>query len=224
MYIRKHASIRMQERCSLSENELKNLLQSGKYYPIGRDDVKRHEHKMIYSELDNEFLVVVEDYDNHDIITILTLDYHNAWLLSPDILELAQKSLMPKSKRSSHKVESVNSAKIFVRIASEIEYKKIYKVIKKTRQDTVKVCDLSIIELIAYGYPDNLCLTIDNFRDIFLNNFQFRNSVKSYILLKAGDIVPYSAFSDKFVIEGYLFCFGGDTLSMDVGFNYKKKA
>ena len=70
------------------------MLSEGRYYPIGADGQKEHVHKAIYSPKDDRLFVVVQDSDNHDVITLLPLEYHNAWRIDHEAIEtLAREAL-----------------------------------------------------------------------------------------------------------------------------------
>lgn len=85
--ITKHAAIKISDRTHLSQGEMQSMLAEGKYYPVGIDGKKEHIHKIIYSPKDDQLFVVVEDHNNHDIITLLPLDYHNSWKLDIETLD-----------------------------------------------------------------------------------------------------------------------------------------
>ena len=176
MNIRKHAVIRLEQRCQLQPHEVRHILENDKYHPIGRDERQQHQHLLIYSEKDNECFVVVQDEGNKDVITVLPLNYHNAWEIHPDAEELAIKAfygneqydeMTRKAKESQDKVNlelrEERISQIVVRTIGINAIKRVItytaraydgKVIPSKKTTTHIVCDIPIQELLDLGFSD----------------------------------------------------------------------
>ena len=94
MEVKKHAVTRIRQRCSLTVREVRQIIASGKYYPIGRDIGREHEHRIIYSPPDDMLFVVVSSEDTNDIVTLLPIDYDKACRISESVLETAKRHLL----------------------------------------------------------------------------------------------------------------------------------
>ena len=92
MIIKNHALVRIQERCSLTALQIKQIVDKNQYWPIGIKD--GHHHKLFYSIPDDECFILVNDQKTNTLITILPLNYHHAWHIDDSALTLAKKAIL----------------------------------------------------------------------------------------------------------------------------------
>jgi hypothetical protein len=100
--LRKHANIRLLERCQLSPHQLIYLIENHVFTQIGIDSEQKHNHLLIYSEKDDECFVIIQDQTNNEIITILTTEYHNAWQIHPDAITLTKTTSLNHFKTNKY--------------------------------------------------------------------------------------------------------------------------
>ena len=71
----RHAEVRLGERCKLSPEKLKNLLDHGVTIPVALQKGGRHAKRLLYSSPDQEWFIIVQDADDGGILTVMPLDY-----------------------------------------------------------------------------------------------------------------------------------------------------
>ncbi len=88
-----HGAQRLAERTSFLESDFLALLDAGKSAPVGIEEKTNRLHRLVYSVKDDDCFVAVQDMANGEVITVLTLEYHEnlAWKLSSDSQNLARK-------------------------------------------------------------------------------------------------------------------------------------
>lgn len=76
-----HASDRMKQRTSFSEEQLYFWLQHQLYVDLGEKPGIHKKHLLFYSPVDEDYYIIIQDRYTGDIITVLTLEYHRnlAW-------------------------------------------------------------------------------------------------------------------------------------------------
>jgi len=87
----KHAKLRLQERTVLSEQDFVNIMDTYRSVSAGYEPQTFRWHRLFYSRADDTHYVAVQDISNGEVITILTLDYHDnlAWKISKKKLKQA---------------------------------------------------------------------------------------------------------------------------------------
>jgi hypothetical protein len=70
-----HAETRLAERSKLSPGALKCLLDNGVTVPVALQKGGRHAKRLVYSSADQDWLIVVQDAGDGDILTVMPLDY-----------------------------------------------------------------------------------------------------------------------------------------------------
>lgn len=78
-------------RTQLSEAELEAILDQGLCVPIGIEEKSQKVHKLFYSAKDKQCFVAIQDDATGEIVTILTLDYHNRWIISLEVVAEAKR-------------------------------------------------------------------------------------------------------------------------------------
>ena len=73
----KHAIDKIYERTSLNPGIVTGILKNNTDICVGSRNNKVH--RLFYSMSDNECFVAIQDINNGDIITVITLDYHQEW-------------------------------------------------------------------------------------------------------------------------------------------------
>lgn len=111
----KHAFFRVGERLRLTPEEVAEIINSGKYVPIGQE--KSKVHKAFYSKPDHQCFIAIhdEDFGKNEIVTILPLDYHHRWEVSEDVFYQAK--ALANGDQENHSLEIDELTK---EIASEI--------------------------------------------------------------------------------------------------------
>ncbi len=78
---RKHAKQRIKERTKMTTQDISNLLGRGVHVNLGSKPGIHKSHLLLYSVVDSQYYVLVQDKNNGDIISFLPLEYHEnlAW-------------------------------------------------------------------------------------------------------------------------------------------------
>ena len=71
----RHAAARLGERCKLSPENLKRLLDNGVTIPVALQKGGRHAKRLLYSTPEQAWFIVVQDADDGGILTVMPLDY-----------------------------------------------------------------------------------------------------------------------------------------------------
>lgn len=82
----KHALIRITQRSKLSTFELANMLEDRRYVLLGSKPGMTKQHLLIYSAVDLEYFVVIQDDIDGTIVTVLPTEYHEnlAWAVTEE--------------------------------------------------------------------------------------------------------------------------------------------
>lgn len=103
----KHAKERLSQRSRMSPKELLGIVDSDKTIIIGKEDKHDRVHKLFWSIQDSMWFVVVQDWSNGDIITLLP-PAKSQWKISLNTLGTAKRLAMGQPiVDSSVKMESV---------------------------------------------------------------------------------------------------------------------
>lgn len=71
----RHAEVRLSERCSLTPERLKCLLDHGASIPVATQKGGRHAKRLLYSPPDETWFIVVQDGNNGGVLTVMPLEY-----------------------------------------------------------------------------------------------------------------------------------------------------
>src|SRR2546421_358030 len=71
----RHAEARLSERCKLSPQKLKRLLDNGVAVPVATQKGGRHATRLVYSSPDQAWFIVVQDADDGGVLTVIPLEY-----------------------------------------------------------------------------------------------------------------------------------------------------
>jgi hypothetical protein len=71
----RHAELRLGERCKLSPEKLKHLVDHGVTIPVALQKGGRHAKRLLYSSPDQAWFIIVQDADDGGILTVMPLDY-----------------------------------------------------------------------------------------------------------------------------------------------------
>jgi len=177
MKMRKHASIRIYERCSLNNYEIASKLKNDKYYPIGMEG--NRQHRLIYSEPDCEFFVLVYDIKTDEAITILPLDYHNRWKLSESVLEVAKQHLGLSEKP---KEKNIPDTSFSLGIIANVNFMTInslgVEVIAKSH--SFKLGTIYVPELKRMGLTNECKYNYKDVKSLFYSKNKFVSNVKKW--------------------------------------------
>lgn len=78
-----HALLRLEERFKLKVESIREFIEKELFVPIGRDGSSNRLSLLIYSILDNEYIVFIYDEKTKEVVTVLPSNYHNRWVVSP---------------------------------------------------------------------------------------------------------------------------------------------
>lgn len=70
-----HAKRRIGERCSLSQSEIKNILDADGTVVIHLQKGGRYAHRLLYSVRDKEWFMIVQDGGDGGVLTVMPLEY-----------------------------------------------------------------------------------------------------------------------------------------------------
>jgi hypothetical protein len=93
-----HAYEVIQTRMIINPQDLLNLLDKDLCVPLGYEQGTNKQHRLFYSIDDRECFVAVQDTANGEIVTVLPMQYHNRWKVSPQAESLAIELVMPKPR------------------------------------------------------------------------------------------------------------------------------
>lgn len=77
-----HAGLRVDQRTSLNAEAIADQIDRRVYLPLGRVPGFNKEHLLLFSAPDDACFVVVRDWVCGTVITVLPLNYHDAWPVS----------------------------------------------------------------------------------------------------------------------------------------------
>ncbi|MBI1956967.1 MAG: hypothetical protein HYS44_00705 [Candidatus Niyogibacteria bacterium] len=89
-----HAFERARARLSLTLAEVKALLDDDLVVLIGREDNSPRVHRLFYSAPDQYWFVAIQDEENGEVVTVLPVDYHNAFRVSEGALNMAKEIIL----------------------------------------------------------------------------------------------------------------------------------
>jgi len=196
--ITKHAVIRLNQRCRLTEEEIRFILENDKCCPIGIDDKRQRKHQLVWSEKDDQCFVIVQDADDQDVITVLPINYHGAWIIHQDAIEMAKQSYygkdyvkrieleeitkdqiaLEKQKHAKVKKISINVNKIIIQNRN-VWYKK--EPITSKKSVSQKVCTFSNLDLVNMGFPRNKEIGKESILEEYKNNSNFAGNLDNLI-------------------------------------------
>lgn len=107
IWFTKHAFARVRERLSIIQEEISRFIEDGQTVNVGTEPGTTRDHLLFYSQPDNYYFVVVYDRVNSVVVTILPIDFHNAWRISDDAQKEARFKIMGEEKP---KVQEVSVA------------------------------------------------------------------------------------------------------------------
>ena len=222
MRISNHAIIRLNERCHLKPNDIRYILENDLYHPIGLDAKKQHQHQLIYSEPDKTCFVIVQDFIDKDVVTVLPLDYHRAWRIHDDALEMAKKAVQGKNyippkipelseeakkeinkyKKAMAKIDMISlSVNYFTATTSIRPYDNLVRVHKKTY--AAQITKMTIEEFTELKFPKDIEINVDNIKKEYNDNPDFALNLNTLIkdfLVKnpvEGTVSSYSISMNK---------------------------
>src|ERR1039457_7180407 len=70
-----HAEERLKERCKLTPERLKSLLDNGASITVATQNGGRHVKRLLYSTPDKAWLIVVQDGKDGEVLTVMPFEY-----------------------------------------------------------------------------------------------------------------------------------------------------
>jgi len=89
-----HAKIRLHERFKMAEEELLDQMDAKLYVPLSREKTSTKVYRLIYSRDDAGWIVVIQDYYNKEIISVLP----------PKYFEDKNRKLKPEERREAKRI------------------------------------------------------------------------------------------------------------------------
>ena len=87
---RRHGEDRLYERTSTETGYVVDLIEKGFALPLGYERRTTKNHYLFYSVDDRDNFVAVVDDANKEVVTVLPINWHNAWRISPEAEMMAQ--------------------------------------------------------------------------------------------------------------------------------------
>lgn len=106
-----HATERIEQRCQLTNDQLKALIDAGAAFPIGlasRFGMKTH--KLVYSIPDDDWFIVIQDVANGVIVTVMPLEYLKDRIIVTAAMRRSAKSQAQEFERTVAKCASLSAA------------------------------------------------------------------------------------------------------------------
>lgn len=98
IWFTKHAFARVRERLSIIQEEISRFIAEGQTVNVGTEPGTTRDHLLFYSQPDNYYFVAVYDRESSVVVTILPIDFHNAWMISPEAQKEARFKIMGEEK------------------------------------------------------------------------------------------------------------------------------
>lgn len=98
IWFTKHAFARVRERLSIIQEEVSRIIEDGQTVNLGTEPGTTRDHLLFYSQPDNYYFVVVYDRQSSVVVTILPIDFHRAWIISPEAQKEARYKIMGDQK------------------------------------------------------------------------------------------------------------------------------
>ena len=193
MELRKHAIIRLSERCRLKPQDIQNILEKNQYCPIGIRG--KHQHKLFYSLPDDECFVLVHDTETDEILTVLPINYHSSWIIDEYAEILAKKAILgnnykkpsqlptllpplPKAiKNLDHISISITTFSLSTRTINHL-YE--HKTVTQKHSQTQKIIDVPYQNLYNLNFP-NIPITPETFKSEYETNTAFKLNLNTLI-------------------------------------------
>lgn len=211
-----HAYKRLNERCSLTPRELASIIHQGKYIPLGVHQNDKHkQHRLFYSIKDEQCFVAVCDTNNQEIITVLSMDYHSAWRVDPDMVDEAKYLIIGRPSYKPVPVlapENSTSPLVITMLVKRVEKtvraydnKEMTRVISNNHDVVAK---FERYQLVDIGYQDvNSCITVID----LINQSKENEVINKYIDDLAQKHIVTLENLENCQIFSINFTLGGDT-------------
>lgn len=98
IWFTKHAFARVRERLSIIQEEVSRFIEDGQTVNVGTEPGTTRDHLLFYSQPDNYYFVIVYDRESSVVVTILPIDFHNAWRISDQAQKEARYKIMGEEK------------------------------------------------------------------------------------------------------------------------------
>lgn len=146
-FFSKHAIKRVSERTNVDCQLIADMLDYNGAIEIGELPVFNKKHHLFYSAADNACFVAIQDGFTGEVITILTIEYHEnlAWKIAPDLIDKAKlQSLSYFIPEPT--IEITQPLNLFVRMRyvapnSHLKTKSLFS--QKVTSDISKPCELA---------------------------------------------------------------------------------
>lgn len=126
-----HGVRRARARVSLRIREIVDLLEEGKFLPLGIESGTSREHRLFYSAPDGYWFVAVYDVKTREVVTVLPVDYHNRWEISQEALLLARRLVIgkeePEEPREPEEVQpALTPVRRYIRVFANLNTKGLW--------------------------------------------------------------------------------------------------
>jgi len=171
-YLSHHAKLRLNERSNLQENELLKMLNTDSFINLGYEVGFFRQHCLLFSVIDNQYYVAVQDNKSGKVITFLTVQYHLqlSWKLSKTYGSIDEE-LLRRARLVAKK--SLTQADLPVRISLKVRY--------VDDLDVLKIVVVKKFNAESWGYdPSKLILDHQKVSNL-INYWMKKNNVKELV-------------------------------------------
>jgi hypothetical protein len=117
-----HGNVRLKGRCTLSDIDIDGYISAGLAVFAGRDGETDKVDWVIWSELDNEAILVVRDERTKEVITVLNQSYQGIQRIKDSLVEVSQMLSRLKGKPSLREVRIRDLWKNEMRIKFRVQF------------------------------------------------------------------------------------------------------
>jgi hypothetical protein len=183
-----HAFDRVQERLTLTNNEVLCLFVNECNVPLGIEKSSNRSHDLFFSITDNACFVAVRDINDGTIVTIVPAEWHNKWSISIEAMtqaKLLAKETMDiktpiandeptKLKVRGHigyKLTNLGTLDISKYVSAEVAAKDpeaVAKIMKKVFSKNIKINTIDKISINNGGKSEYVDFYLDNIESRFI--------------------------------------------------------
>lgn len=185
-----HAKDKISSRSKNRPGYFSKCIYTDKYVLIGHEPDKPHKHHyLIYSDLDDQWFVIIIDTKYNYIITCLYLDFHEniSWNVSQESMDIAKELILRKSSVSPNDSRR-SKRKVFTIKFSLFKNNKIKLFLKYPLSDDINTIDKVLVdEAFLASFRNQLKETPYDIEDIM------------DILIRVGGSGPYTYVTEQLI-------------------------
>lgn len=171
-YLSHHAELRLRERSKLQKGELLAVLNTDSFINLGCEIGFYKQHCLLFSSIDNQYYVAVQDTKSGKVVTFLPLEYHLqlSWKLKETYLTIDDEVLRRAKLIAKYPLTQTDSP---TKISLKIRY--------IDRQGTLKTRVIKKFKADIWNYdPAKLILEHQKIKNL-INHWKKKNNIKELI-------------------------------------------